>query len=153
MKLAVFALIFALTLPLAAAPVASSARTAIPEQVQQIISVDYRALKNSDTALALKERVLPQTLKDFENNLKSMGVDVDRDLDQLTFVSFRTKNGLRSVGIAQGGFSAKQLVAKMRVRKVKAEKYRLSLIYPSGTGMLMSFLDENTMMFGESSAL
>jgi hypothetical protein len=155
MKLFVFALILSLmsALPVIAAPFASSARTAIPEDVQQIISVDYRALKNSETALALKERVLPQTLKDFENNLKSMGVDVDRDLDQLTFVSFRTKSGLRSVGIAQGGFSAKQLVGKLRVRKIKPVKHRLSLIYPSGTGMQMSFLDENTMLFGEGSAL
>jgi hypothetical protein len=154
MKLLISAIICAaLSLPLAAAPIASSARTAIPQDVQQIISVDYRSLKNSDTALALKNRVLPQTLKDFENSLKGMGIDVDRDLDQLTFVSFRTKPGLRSVGIAQGGFSAKQLVAKLRVRKVKPEKYRLNFIYPSGAGMQMTFLDENTMLFGEGSAL
>ena len=33
---------------------------------QQIISVDYRALKNSDTAMALKQQVLPPALKEFE---------------------------------------------------------------------------------------
>lgn len=146
-------LLLAITLPAFAAPIASSARTAIPEDVQQIISVDYRSLKNSDTALALKQRVLPQTLKDFESSLKGMGIDTDRDLDQLTFISFRMKSGLRSVGIAQGAFSAKQLVAKLRVRKIKPEKYRLNLIYPSGAGMQMSFLDDNTMLFGEGTAL
>jgi hypothetical protein len=146
-------LLLAVAVPTVAAPIASSARTAIPEDVQQIISVDYRTLKNSDTALALKQRVLPQTLKDFESGLKGMGIDTDRDLDQLTFISFRTKAGLRSVGIAQGAFSAKELIAKMRVRKVKPVKYRLSAIYPSGAGMQMSFLDDNTMLFGETTAL
>ncbi len=33
-----------------ALPLGSSARSVIPSDVQQIISVDYRALQNSDTA-------------------------------------------------------------------------------------------------------
>src|SRR5262249_61234887 len=48
-----------------ATPLGSSARTVIPSDIQQIISVDYRALKNSDTAMALKAQVLPPALKEF----------------------------------------------------------------------------------------
>jgi len=48
-----------------AMPLGSSARTVIPSDIQQIISVDYRALRNSETAQVLKEQVLPESLKQF----------------------------------------------------------------------------------------
>ena len=38
------------------ASLASSTRSIIPSDVQQIICVDYRTLKASNTALALKDR-------------------------------------------------------------------------------------------------
>ena len=42
-------------------PLGTSARVVIPADIQQLISVDYRALKNSPTALALKARFpIPQ---------------------------------------------------------------------------------------------
>ncbi len=86
-------------------PLGSSARTVIPSDIQQIISVDYRALKNSDTAMALKEQVLPPSLKEFEGALRGVGIDPDKDVEQLTFASYRSgKQGVRVVGIAQGQF-------------------------------------------------
>ncbi|HWF90865.1 MAG TPA: hypothetical protein VN684_01210, partial [Terriglobales bacterium] len=45
-----------------AMPMGSAARSVVPSTAQQIISVDYRALKNSDTAMALKQQVLPPAL-------------------------------------------------------------------------------------------
>ena len=75
----------------------------IPSDIQQIISVDYRAMKNSDTAMALKQQVLPQSLKEFEGALRSVGIDPDKDVEQLTFASYRSgKQGVRVVGVAQG---------------------------------------------------
>src|SRR5207253_8997252 len=72
-----------------AMPLGSSARTAIPSDIQQIISVDYRALKNSETAQALQAQALPETLKQFEDALKSGGTDPEKDVEQLTFASAR----------------------------------------------------------------
>jgi hypothetical protein len=84
-----------------ATPLGSSARTAIPSDVQQIISVDYRALKNSETAQALKAQVLPESLKQFEGALKGVGIDPEKDVEQLTFASYRAgKQGIRVVGIS-----------------------------------------------------
>jgi hypothetical protein len=120
-------------------PLGSSARTVIPSDIQQIISVDYRALKNSDTAMALKEQVLPPSLKDVE---------------QLTFASYRSgKQGVRVVGIAQGNFATATVLKKMRLSKVKPIKVRNSDIYPMPAGMQMTFLDDNTLLFGDSGAL
>jgi hypothetical protein len=137
-----------------AIPIGGSARAAIPSEVQQLITVDYRALKNSDTAMALKQQVLPPSLKEFETALKGVGINPDKDVDQLTFASFRTaKQGLRVVGMAQGAFPAKAFLKKMKLQKVKPAKYRNSDLWSMGSGMQMTFLDDSTLLFGDSGAI
>jgi hypothetical protein len=137
-----------------AAPLPSSVRPAIPAQVQQLICVDYRALKNSDTAQQLKEQVLPENLKQFETALKGIGVSTERDVDTLTFVSYRQpKQGVQIVGAAQGVFSLQTVLAKLKLKKIKPVKYHDSDIYPMSEGMEMTFLDETTLLFGGGAAL
>ena len=55
--LTVFCILVWFSLAASGMPLGSSARTVIPSDIQQIISVDYRALKNSQAAQALKEQV------------------------------------------------------------------------------------------------
>jgi hypothetical protein len=137
-----------------AAPLPSSLRPAIPSDVQQMICVDYRALKDSQTAQQLKAQVLPENLKQFEVALKGIGISTDRDVDTLTFVSYRLpKQGVEVVGAAQGVFSTKTVLGKLRFKKVKPVKYHDSDIYPMAEGMEMSFLDETTLLFGSDTAL
>src|SRR5438046_1081509 len=137
-----------------AMPLGSSARTVIPSDIQQIISVDYRALKNSDTAMALKQQVLPPSLKEFEGALRGVGIDTDKDVDQLTFASYRSgKQGVTVVGAAQGKFPMAAFVKKMRLQKVKPIKLRNSDIFPLPAGMQMTVLDYSTLLFGDSGAL
>jgi hypothetical protein len=136
-----------------AAPVGSSARSVIPAQSQQIISVDYRALRNSDSGMALKNRVLPDNLKQFEDGLKAMGINPDKDVEQLTFIAFREKNGVRSIGIAQGSFPMKTFLARTKTKKIKPAKYRSNDLYPASAGMVVNFLDPTTIVFGDSSAV
>lgn len=150
----IFAAVIAVAVPSFGAALGSNARTVIPEHVQQIISVDYRALKNSETGLALKAKVMPENLKQFETALKGMSIDPDKDVDQLAFVSYRnSKNQLRAFGLAQGDFQPKKFYARMKLKKVLPAKYKGSLIYSTGSGMVMSFLDDSTMLFGELGAV
>ncbi len=143
-----------LCLPAFAAPLSSNARTVVPSAVQQVISVDYRQLRDSQSAHALRDRVLPDSIKQFETALKGAGVDPDKDMEQLTFVSYRGPKGmLYGVGIAQGPFKQKDFLLKMKLRKIKPEKYLLSYIYPMGSGMQMVFLDPTTILFGENAAI
>ncbi len=156
MKYFAFALVILSTLGemAVAAPLSSNARTVIPSAIQQIISVDYRELRNSPSARALKDRVMPDTLKQFEQALRATGIDPERDAEQLTFISFRgEKNMLYSIGIAQGPFKQKEFLQKARLKKIKTEKYLLTSIYPMGSGMSMAFLDPSTIVFGDISAL
>jgi hypothetical protein len=136
-----------------AAALGTAARNVIPSEVQQIISVDYRALRNSPTALSLKERVLPENLKQFETALKSAGVDPENDVDQLTFALFRTpKNGLQVIGVAGGQFSPKKVLARFKKQKVVGQKYKTATIFPL-SGTQMTFLDDWTMLFGDTTAI
>ncbi len=136
-----------------AMPLGSSARTAIPSDIQQIISVDYRALKNSETAQALKAQVLPESLKQFEGALKSVGIDPEKDVEQLTFASYRAgKQGVRVVGLAQGQFPTAAVLKKMRLQKVRPMKYHELNTYPMPGGMQMAFLDDDTLLFGDLGA-
>jgi hypothetical protein len=149
-KLFLAAVLLAASTLAVAAPLNSNGRSVIPASAQQIICVDYRAMHNSPTAMELKARVLPESLKEVESSLKDMGINPDKDVDQLTFVSFRTqKNGLRSFGIAQGQLNMKQVLAGYKKRKVMGTKYLHSVLYPVSTGIQMTFLDDNTILFGE----
>jgi hypothetical protein len=137
-----------------AMPLGTSSRAVIPSDIQQIISVDYRALHDSPTAMALKEQVLPESLKLFERALKGVGIDSERDVDQLTFAAYRMgKKDVKVVGMAQGSFSSKTVLKRMKLKKIVPTKYRQADMYAMGNGMIMSFLDENTLLFGDDGAV
>src|SRR5215467_8833775 len=137
-----------------AASLGTAARTVIPIEVQQIINVDYRRMKNSDTAMAMKAKLLPPNMKQFEDALKGIGIVPDRDLEQITLASFRTKDhGLGIVGVAQGEFPRKKLAARLAKQKIAAKKINDTPVYPMSGGMQMVFLDDFTMVFGEQSAV
>jgi hypothetical protein len=137
-----------------AAPLGTNTRTVLPAQIQQVISVDYRVLRNSPSGIALKNRVLPENLKSFETSLRGMGVNPDSDVEQLTFVAYRTPKGaMRNFGVANGQFEPKKVVARLKLKKQKSEKYHDSDLWATGSGYMMTFLDENTILFGETASV
>jgi hypothetical protein len=137
-----------------AMPLNSSARAVVPGDLQQLISVDYRALKDSPTAMSLKQQVLPDNLKQFETALKAIGIDPEKDVDTLSFASFRTaKQGIKGIGVASGPFNMKLVLKKMKLQNYKPTKYRTANLYPMDGGMLMTFLDDSTLLFGEPTAV
>src|SRR5260370_21895979 len=111
----VYALILMLSgVPGFAASLATAARTVIPVEVQQIINVDYRRMKNSDTAMQMKAKLLPPNMKQFEDALKGIGVVPERDLEQITLATFRTKdNNLQVLGVAQAQFTRNKLALRL----------------------------------------
>jgi hypothetical protein len=137
-----------------AMPLNSSARTCIPADLLQLISVDYRALKDSPTAMQLKGQLMPDNIKQFEAALKGIGIDPEKDVDTLTFASFRSgKQGVKGVGVAAGPFDMKTVIKKMRLQKYVPKKYGTSQLYPMDGGFIMSFLDDSTLLFGDPTAI
>ncbi len=137
-----------------AAELGNDAKAAIPKDVQQVIVVDYRAMQNSTAAMALKDRVLPPELKRLETALKTSGLKVDQDADTLAFAAFRSGDGSRIVGIAQGQFHTGAIMANFTKNKTKTTMLRNNVIYPLGSaGMSVCFLNQTTMVFGDKDAV
>ncbi|MGB8060915.1 MAG: hypothetical protein WCF26_03400 [Candidatus Sulfotelmatobacter sp.] len=137
-----------------AMPLNSSARSCVPADLLQLISVDYRALKDSPTAMALKQQLMPDNIKQFETALKGIGLDPEKDVDTLTFASFRTgKQGVKTVGVAAGPFNMKAVLKKMKLQNYKPKKYGNSDLYPMDGGFIMSFLDDSTLLFGDATSI
>ena len=138
-----------------AAQLSSDAKASIPRDVQQIIVVDYRAMQNSSAAMDLKDRILPPELKRLETALKSSGLKVDQDTEALAFASFREGGGgSRIVGIAQGQFHTREIMANFTKNKTKPLIIRNNSVYPMGAnGMSVAFLNQTTMVFGDREAV
>jgi hypothetical protein len=144
-----------------AVQLSSDAKASIPHDVQQLIVVDYRAMQNSSAAMSLKDRVLPPELKRLESSLVASGLKVDADTDALCFAAFRAPNPdgkgaevERIVGIAQGQFRTKDIMANFVKTKAKPVIIRNNSIYPMGsTGLSVVFLNQTTMVFGDKDAI
>ena len=160
--------LIALLLPMAslanAEQLSSDAKASIPHDVQQIIMVDYRAMQNSPVAMSLKDRVMPPELKNLEQALQHSGLKVDEDTDALAFAAFRlvtpspdntgTVETERMVGIAQGQFHTRDILANFTKNKVKPVMVRNNSVYPMGTtGLSVVFMNQTTMVFGDKDAV
>ncbi|HUB19724.1 MAG TPA: hypothetical protein VL990_13875 [Acidobacteriaceae bacterium] len=150
------ALSLAVALPAHAAQIDTDARSAIPHDVQQLIVVDYRVMENSPAALDLKARILPPELKQLEAALKASGLNENQDVEELAFAAYRVGTGdnVRIVGIAQGQFEVSDILAGFQKKRLKPTVIRNNRLYPMGaSGMLVTFLNPTTMLFGDSDAL
>jgi len=140
-----------------AAQLSTDARGAIPHDVQQLVDIDYHAMLNSTTAMALRDRVMPPELKQFDEALSHSGLNENHDVEELAFALFRPSPGsdaLETVGIAQGQFDLQTILANFRRRKVKATMVRTNSIYPMAhTSMVLCFVDPSTMIFGDKDAV
>ncbi len=138
-----------------ASQLSGDAKAAIPNDVQQLIVVDYRAMQSSPAAMNLKEKIMPPELRRLETALKSSGMKIDRDTETLAFAAFRTSGSdTHTVGIAQGQFQTAGILAGFTKQKVKPQVVRNYSVYPLGAaGMSVVFLNQTTMMFGDATAV
>jgi hypothetical protein len=144
--------------PARAAQIDTDARSAIPHDVQQLIVVDYRVMQNSSAAMNLKARVLPPELKQLETALKESGMNENQDVEELAFAAYRSggsnSDNIRIIGIAQGEFQVSDVLATFKKKGVKATVIRNNKLYPMGaSGMLVTFLNPTTMLFGTTDAI
>ncbi len=157
MRFAVSAAFVALAVSASAAQLTGDARAALPRDIQQLVMVDYRAMQNSESAMQLRDRVMPPDLKQFDDALRKSGINDNHDVDSLAFALYRVNGSaddIETVGIAQGQFDIDGLVANFRKDHVKPVVVRSNKIYPMGkTGMVLSFIDPSTMVFGSSQSV
>jgi len=140
-----------------AAQLSTDARGAIPRDVQQLVVVDYRAMQNSSAAMALRDRVMPPDLKQFDEALRKSGLNENHDVDQLAFAMFRPNSksdDVVTLGVAQGQFPIEDIMANFKKRGIKPKVVRTNKIFPMAkTGMVLCFVDPSTMVFGGEDAV
>jgi hypothetical protein len=144
-----------------AAQLSTDARGVIPREVQQLVVIDYRAMQNSQSAMDLRDRVMPPELKQLDEALRKSALNdkdnIDQYVDQLAFALFRPSPGsdsLLTVGVAQGQFPTEDIIANFRKQKLKATMVRANSIYPlTKSGMVLCFVDPSTMVFGQKDAV
>ena len=144
------------TLSASASQLATESQAAVPEDVQQLIVVDYQAMENSDIAMKLRAKVLPPELKRLQDALQSSGMNVNQSVTQLAFASYRVPGDTSSriVGIASGQFPVQEFLDNFKKHHVKGTQVRNETIYPMGnTGLSVTFLDQTTMIFGSLDAI
>src|SRR5579863_5771126 len=120
-RISVPALLATVTVATPAAQLSGDARSAIPHNVQQLVVIDYRAMQNSNTAMELRDRVMPPDLKQFDEAIRKSGLNDNHDVDDLAFAMFRTGTSadeLQTVGIAQGQFDVQDIMANFKKQKV-----------------------------------
>lgn len=157
-RLAAMACMFAMcaTWPAMASPLATQSQAAIPKDVQQLIVVDYQAMENSDIAMKLQAKVLPPELKRLQEALENSGMNVNQEVTQLAFASYRVpgEESTRIVGIASGQLPVQEFLDGFKKHHVKGTQVRNETIYPMGnTGMDVCFLDQTTMVFGAQDSI
>ncbi|WP_047487243.1 hypothetical protein [Terriglobus sp. TAA 43] len=143
-----------------AAQLSGDAKASIPKDIQQLIVVDYRSMQASPAAMNLKQRIMPPELVRLETALKTSGLKVDRDTETLAFAAFRipggssSSNNTRTLGVAQGQFNTASIQANWVKQKTKPTPIRNYSVYPMGAaGMSVVFLNQTTMIFGDSAAV
>jgi hypothetical protein len=156
-RVSVPALFIALGISASAAQLSGDARGAIPHEVQQLVVIDYRAMQNSNSAMELRDRVMPPDLKQFDDALRKSGLNDNHDVDQLAFALFRMSAGgdqLDTVGVAQGQFDVPGIMASFRKQKLAPKLIRTNRTYPlARTGFVLCFVDPSTMVFGSPEAV
>ena len=157
MKFAIPAIMIAAAATAQAAQLSVDASSAIPHDVQQLVTIDYHEMENSNAAMELRARVMPPALQRFEDALKSSGLNENHDVEQLAFALFRAKEGdenLETVSIAQGQFSVPDILANFRKQHLKGTLVRNNKVYPlAKTGMVVCFVNPSTMVFGGPEAV
>lgn len=140
-----------------AAELSPEAEGAIPENVQQLIVIDYESMQNSPTAMDLKATITPPELKQLETALNKSGINDNNDVDTLAFASFRpnpNSDNANFIGVAQGQYSVPDIIADFHKRHVRPLVVRNNRIWPMpGSGLLVSFVSPTTMIFGTLDAL
>lgn len=151
----VSAMVLTMGLTAPAAQLSGDARAAIPHEVQQLVVIDYRAMQNSNSAMELRNRVIPPDLKQFDDALRKSGLNDNHDVDQLAFALFRLSgDDLATIGIAQGQFDVPSIIASFKKQKLVPKLIRGNRTYPLGkTGFVTCFVDPSTLVFGSPEAV
>lgn len=154
-------LMLGLALPVAAGSLRTDILYLLPKESGEVAFVDLQEVRRSPHYQTIKQRLVPQRFSQFERFVRSLGIDMETDLDWISWVQVapgRAQPHDLFFGIAQGRFQPGQVEKFFREQEIPVESYRGQTLYPFGGGggpgqFLLAFLDSSTAVFGTHASL
>jgi hypothetical protein len=108
----------------------------------------------------LQRQIMPTRFRQFEHFLKSVGIDLNTQVDDLEFgaIPASAKSPEEVMGVAQGEFQPEEIEANMKRLKLPTRTVRGYTLYAFGSGsspydIYFFFLDPSTAVFGQGDAI
>lgn len=131
-----------------------------PKNMSEFAYADMKQARQLPWFSQLQQQMLPPNLRQFEQFLRSAGVDPDTQMDELAWgmTTPDSKNPSEIAGIALGNFSPNSTESRLAAQKlpsIEVHGYKL-WAFGSGSGpndIFFFFIDNNTAAFGQRSIL
>ncbi len=140
--------------PLRGQSIAREALSSFPDDTQQLAYTNLPGLRSAPNYPKIRQRLLGPQLRAFQNFLLSIGIDLDKDIDEVV-LAWRgsPSDPANFFGLAQGNFQperARQFFAK---NHLPSQQYSDLDLYASGSGkggadLLFAFLSSSLAAFG-----
>jgi hypothetical protein len=141
--------------PAAAQSLPPQVQALYPEQAGEVVFVDLRAVRQSPHYSEIKAKVLPERLRQLEQFAQVLGIDFDRQVEQLSWVFVGPPEGgaVQLVGVAEGSFPPREIAAKARAAKLDHSRAGNATLVNMGRNaqgqeFIYAFQDRTTALFG-----
>lgn len=131
-----------------------------PKDMSEFAYADLKEARKHPWFAQLQEQMLPSHFRQFEQFLRSAGIDPDSQVDELAWgaVTPRSQRGQEIVGVALGEFTPNATEQRFKQQKLPEIDIRGYHLYAFGSGagpndIFFFFLDDNTAAFGQRGVL
>lgn len=131
-----------------------------PKDVSELAYADLKEARQHPWFLQLQQQMLPANYRQFEQFLRSAGIDPDTQIDEVAWgaTSANAQHPYEIAGVALGQFSPNSTEARFaseKIPNIEVHGYKL-WAFGSGAGpndIFFFFLDSNTAAFGQRDIL
>jgi hypothetical protein len=141
--------------PAAAQELPAQVLALYPQQVGELVFVDLQSARRSPHYARLKAQVLPERFRELETWAQRLGVDFDRNVDQISWAFVSSGDAANSdfVGIAEGAFYLDEIRKVVANSEIGVSDYNGATVYSlgeneAGREFLFAFPDNARLVFG-----
>jgi hypothetical protein len=131
-----------------------------PKDVGEFAYADMKAAQQHKWFPQLEQQMLPARFRQFETFLKSAGIDMNSQVEDIAFAAIpaNDKHPEEVLGVAEGEFQPDVTEAYLKKLKLPTRKSHGYTMYAFGSGdspydIFFFFLDSNTAIFGQGDAI
>lgn len=145
-------LLLACPLPARGQEVAREALASFPADTRQLVCTNLAELRYSSDYPRIRNRILNGQLRAFADFLGSLGIDPDRDVDEV-ILGWRSQAEDSFFALARGNFQPDRLRQEFTMSHLPTRNYGGMELYAFGTGadphdLFFTFLDSSLAAFG-----